>query len=233
MTAPKKWLIQSSEKYVEINPFLVTSASPVFPSFDPPVRLTDFWDTAGNPSSTGSIGLAEFINANYFSDSTIPSNGPTPEHTFPYPNINGSGYRICTDYAHDSLTQRRYISRKPCTALSKRPMGFAGLYNTWKSPEGESICTCSIITTEANHLLSPIHDRMPAIISEDNDDIWLGPNISDKERLMPLLRPYSDVEMEFYDVSPMVNKPGSDSPDLIESVKGYKSNVETFWLTVA
>jgi putative SOS response-associated peptidase YedK len=115
----------------------------------------------------------------------------------------------------DKLKMPVYIRLK-----SQRPMGFAGLYNTWKSPEGEPICTCSIITTEANELLSPIHDRMPAIIPEDKDDLWLDPDISDKERLMQLLRPYPAGEMEFYEVSPMVNKPEYDSPDLIKPVKG-------------
>jgi putative SOS response-associated peptidase YedK len=102
---------------------------------------------------------------------------------------------------------------------SQRPMGFAGLYNTWKSPDGDAICTCSIITTEANELLSPIHDRMPAIIPEDQDELWLDPNISDRDRLMPLLRPYSPDEMEYYEVSSVINKPENDSPEIIMPVK--------------
>jgi putative SOS response-associated peptidase YedK len=102
---------------------------------------------------------------------------------------------------------------------SQRPMGFAGLYNTWKSPDGDAICTCSIITTEANELLSPIHDRMPAIIPEAQDELWLDPNISDRDRLMPLLRPYSPDEMEYYEVSSVINKPENDSPEVIMPVK--------------
>jgi len=47
---------------------------------------------------------------------------------------------------------------------SQTPVGFAGLYSVWRSPEGEDICTCTIITTDANELLRPIHDRMPVII---------------------------------------------------------------------
>jgi len=42
--------------------------------------------------------------------------------------------------------------------------GFAGLYNPWISPEGEAVCTCTIITTEANELLSAVHNRMPVIV---------------------------------------------------------------------
>ncbi len=115
---------QPYELYVQINPGLVTTAVPVTPSFSVPVRLTDYWDTKDlynnkQPSISASIGASEFTNANYFSDFTIGNNAPTPEHTFDYPSIGGSGYQICTDYAHDSLTKRKYVSRKPCTQLSE------------------------------------------------------------------------------------------------------------------
>jgi putative SOS response-associated peptidase YedK len=48
------------------------------------------------------------------------------------------------------------------------PFSFAGLYSTWSSPEGEQLSTCTIITTTANKLLEPIHDRMPAIIPKEH-----------------------------------------------------------------
>jgi putative SOS response-associated peptidase YedK len=56
-----------------------------------------------------------------------------------------------------------YISLK-----SGKPFGFAGLYTVWTSPEGEKICTCTILTTESNDLISTIHDRMPVIIPRDS-----------------------------------------------------------------
>jgi putative SOS response-associated peptidase YedK len=103
-----------------------------------------------------------------------------------------------------------YIRFKSHTLL-----GFAGLYSLWRSPEGEEICTCTIVTTDANDLLRPIHDRMPAIIPKDKEDLWLNPKIKEKEVLMPLLTPYLSEKMEFYEVSSIVNKPENDSPEII------------------
>jgi putative SOS response-associated peptidase YedK len=102
---------------------------------------------------------------------------------------------------------------------SKGMIGFAGLYNVWRSPEGEEISTCAIITTEANDLLLPIHDRMPCIIPKDKEDIWLDPKIKDKEVLMPLLTPYPSDEMGFYNISTIVNKPEHDAPEVILPVE--------------
>lgn len=98
---------------------------------------------------------------------------------------------------------------------SRSLMAFAGLYNVWTSPEGDKICTCAIITTDANELLMPVHDRMPVIVAKDKEDLWLDPLIKDRQQLMPLLVPYPADEMEFYPVSSSVNKPDYDSPDAI------------------
>ena len=73
---------------------------------------------------------------------------------------------------------------------SNEPFGFGGLYNVWESPEGDTICTCTIITTEANELIQPIHDRLPVIIPRDKEDSWLDPNNEDKEGLLPLLKTF-------------------------------------------
>lgn len=99
---------------------------------------------------------------------------------------------------------------------SKKPFGFAGLYNKWVSPTGEVICTCTIITTEANDLLRQIHNRMPVIIPEDKRDLWLSPEVNDKEVLIPLLKAYPSEEMEYYDVSSMVNSARNNSSECIK-----------------
>ena len=101
---------------------------------------------------------------------------------------------------------------------SGKPFDFAGLYNVWTSPVGDETCTCTIITTTANELLSPIHDRMPVIISKDKKDLWLDPSMEDKEQLLSLLKPYPVNQMEVWEVSPKVNRPGYDSPDNIKPV---------------
>ena len=101
---------------------------------------------------------------------------------------------------------------------SQTPVGFAGLYSSWLSPEGEDICTCTIITTDANELLRPIHDRMPVIIPQDKEALWLDPLTTEKEKFQHLLKPYPDDEMEFYRVSPVMNKPEYDSAEIIAPV---------------
>ena len=98
---------------------------------------------------------------------------------------------------------------------SNKPFAFAGLYNVWTSPEWDKSCTCTIITTEANELLEPIHDRMPAIISKENYEIWLDPDVQDKDVLLPLLTPYDSSKMEYYSVSPKVNSTSYNSADII------------------
>jgi putative SOS response-associated peptidase YedK len=106
-----------------------------------------------------------------------------------------------------------YISLK-----SGNPFGFAGLYNVWVSPDGEKICTCTIITTEANDLLASVHDRMPVIIPRDKEDLWLNPSTEDIDVLMALLRSYPSEEMETRIVSDRVNSPRVNAPDNIRPV---------------
>ncbi len=99
---------------------------------------------------------------------------------------------------------------------SGRLMGFAGLYDVWKSPSGKIIQSCTIITTMPNDLLSPIHNRMPVIIEPARRGVWLNREIKDPQALIPLLKPYPSEEMEVYEVSPKVNSPKFNNPDCIK-----------------
>jgi putative SOS response-associated peptidase YedK len=103
---------------------------------------------------------------------------------------------------------------------SGRPFGFAGLYEVWGPPEGDSVTTCTIITTEANELMKPVHDRMPVIIPKEKEDLWLDPEVKDQERLIDLLKPYPADQMEAYPVSRRVNSPSNNSPDCIKPASG-------------
>jgi len=98
---------------------------------------------------------------------------------------------------------------------NREPFGFAGLWEAWTSPEGQEITSCTIITTEANEILKPIHDRMPVILNHDAEAVWLDPTIQDSARLLPLLKPYPSEEMETYPVSTKVNSPANDGPECI------------------
>lgn len=100
----------------------------------------------------------------------------------------------------------------------KEVFGFAGLYEQWLDREtGEQIETCTIITTEANQVLEPIHDRMPVILKPKDYDQWLDAKEKDTSKLQKLLLPYPAAEMESYQVSKSVNVPSNDSPELIRN----------------
>jgi len=78
---------------------------------------------------------------------------------------------------------------------SGRPFGFAGLYETWISPDGKEIHTCVIITTDANELIAPVHNRMPVILSKESEKDWLDDNKIDAKNLLSILKPYPAGEM--------------------------------------
>lgn len=101
---------------------------------------------------------------------------------------------------------------------SGRPMGLAGLYNNWTSPEGETICTTTIITTEANDLLAPVHSRMPAVVTENAWALWLDPAVRDRERLLSLLKPFDSRQLEYYAVASRVNSFQYNDPENIKPV---------------
>jgi putative SOS response-associated peptidase YedK len=102
---------------------------------------------------------------------------------------------------------------------SREPLAFAGLWERWKNPEGELIESCTIITTVANELLAPIHDRMPAIVKREDYATWLDPGVEDQNRLTSLLGPYPAKEMTGFPVSQGVNRSNVEGPDLVELVK--------------
>ena len=83
---------------------------------------------------------------------------------------------------------------------SNEPFGFAGLYETRISPDHQQINTCTIITTEPNELIRPIHDRMPVILSKGKESVWIDPGVKDADRLLSILTPYPSDEMKMTEV---------------------------------
>ena len=84
--------------------------------------------------------------------------------------------------------------------ISEVPFGFAGLYETWISPDRQQINTCTIITTESNELIKPIHERMPVIVPKEFELEWIDPENQNKKELLSILKPYPSNEMEMSDV---------------------------------
>ncbi|MBW4577695.1 MAG: SOS response-associated peptidase [Aphanothece sp. CMT-3BRIN-NPC111] len=104
-----------------------------------------------------------------------------------------------------------------CRVNDGQPFGFAGLWEHWEGEDGEAIESCTILTTEPNEIMRPIHNRMPVILDPKDYDLWLDSKVK-SELLQPLLRPYSAEEMAVYPVSTKVNKPVNDSSELINSL---------------
>jgi putative SOS response-associated peptidase YedK len=101
----------------------------------------------------------------------------------------------------------------------KEVFGFAGLWEEWLDKEtGELTETCTIITTEANDVLKPVHDRMPVILKSDAYQEWLNPKEKNTDRLQKMLVSYPAEEMESHAVSRAVNIASSDSAELIAPV---------------
>ncbi|MBA4372706.1 MAG: hypothetical protein C0402_07550 [Thermodesulfovibrio sp.] len=107
---------------------------------------------------------------------------------------------------------------------SGKPFGLAGLYSQGLSETGKKFYTCTIITTDANDLLAPVHDRMPVIIPKDQEDAWLNPGLNDEKRLLAMLRPYPSENMEFYEVSGRLNSPRYNSPDTVKPLERKDSS---------
>lgn len=97
------------------------------------------------------------------------------------------------------------------------PLSFAGLWEHWQSPDGSTIETCAIITTTANELMSPIHDRMPIVLSSEVIEAWLNQKTGLDEAAC-LLKPCASDILDAYTVSNLVNNPRFDSPACIARV---------------
>ena len=101
------------------------------------------------------------------------------------------------------------------TLKTGAPFGFAGLWDVWSS-EKQKLVTCCMITTMANDLVKPLHDRMPVILPPEHYAEWLDPETPQK-RLAALLQPYSADAMQVTEVGAAVNSPKNDGPECIEA----------------
>ena len=116
-----------------------------------------------------------------------------------------------------------YFSRK-----SGEPMAFAGLWENWKSPDGELVRSCAILTTAANSFIEPVHHRMPVILSAETEPLWLDPLTETPDTLEPLLLPAPPELLDVREVSPAVNNVRNDGPDCITAVPPQAEEVRLF-----
>jgi putative SOS response-associated peptidase YedK len=116
----------------------------------------------------------------------------------------------------DGYYEWRDADKQPfAVALANRgPMTLAGLWDEWRSPAGQTIKSFAIVTTTANALLAPLHDRMPVVIAPGCWGDWLGENSVSESTVKALLEPYPDNAMAFWAVDRRVGSVRNDSPDL-------------------
>ena len=97
---------------------------------------------------------------------------------------------------------------------SGRPFGFAAIWSSFRTPVGQRVGTCAILTCMPNELVAPIHNRMPVILPGEARERWLDRN-ADAASLRELLVPLPSAEMDAYPVSTFVNSPRNDGPECV------------------
>jgi putative SOS response-associated peptidase YedK len=118
-------------------------------------------------------------------------------------------------FLNEAIRFSSRLSRNTVARADGEPVAFAGIWEEWRSPEGEQLQTFSTITTDANQLLSSIQDRMPVIIERENWPLWLGEVGGDQATL---LRPATEDVLRFWPVDKKVGNVRNDGPELIEPI---------------
>lgn len=129
--------------------------------------------------------------------------------------------RRCVLPASGFFEWRREGKRKMPLYISlqaQAPLLLAGVWDCWRSPAGEVVESCTILTTAANSLLDPLHDRMPVILSPEHALAWLDPHRGQGE-LLDLCRPYPAELMQMWPVAPLVNSVNNNGPHLVRPVE--------------
>ena len=161
----------------------------------------------------------------------------------PWAKDSKVGYKMINaraETAHEKPSFREALKKKRCLIVAdsfyewkrtedrKVPMrikmknnelfAMAGLWESWKSPSGELIHTCTILTTQPNELMSSIHDRMPVILKKEDEQSWLNPEMKSIDTLQTFMIPLENGLLEAYEVSDRVNSPKNNEPNLIVKV---------------
>jgi putative SOS response-associated peptidase YedK len=100
---------------------------------------------------------------------------------------------------------------------TEEPFAFAGLWSTLPDSEGRPYTTFAVITTDTNPLVAEIHHRMPVILHAADEAAWLEPQTL-PDQAQVLLRPFPADLLHRYQVSPRVNSPASNAPELLQRV---------------
>ncbi|MBU2643908.1 SOS response-associated peptidase [bacterium] len=114
------------------------------------------------------------------------------------------------EWKKEGATKTPYCIRM----TSARPFAFAGLWEQWGS-DSETLFSCTIITTDANTVVNPIHHRMPVILSPSDYEAWLDPEFQDDKTLTRLLTPFQAEKMTAFPISKQINNPRNEGPGTV------------------
>ena len=110
--------------------------------------------------------------------------------------------------------------------IDRQPILMAGLWESWQSktqPADPPVETCTILTTQANSIMEPLHDRMPVILEQQHYDFWLDNQFDDRAELEKLLVPFKSDELQTWPVDTLVNKAANDEARCVEPVKQVRN----------
>lgn len=138
--------------------------------------------------------------------------------------IPATGFFEWKKLGADRQPMRFFVKDEPVVSL-------AGLYDTWKAPDGSKVSTFTIITTKPNALVAEVHDRMPAILRKEDEEAWLDRGSRDIEQVLSLLQPYPAERMDAYPVSKAVGNVKNDSPELIEKISMADAGTDAVGMT--
>jgi putative SOS response-associated peptidase YedK len=117
----------------------------------------------------------------------------------------------------DGFYEWRKSDKQPFAICVKDDLTvMAGLWSVWRSPAGEKIPTCTVITTDANEAIAPVHDRMPVILPEETWPAWLGEQETPTDELHALLKPIPPETVQLWPVDKRVGNVKNDGAELVE-----------------
>lgn len=117
-------------------------------------------------------------------------------------------------------------SKRPYRVFRDDSAAFAmaGLWDTWDGEDGPVQCV-TILTTEPNEVMKPIHDRMPVVLTDDAESEWLEAGPEEREELC---QPYPADDLDAYEISTQVNDPGNDHPSVVEPLDHEQTGLGEF-----
>jgi len=112
------------------------------------------------------------------------------------------------EWEHRGRTKQPWLFRR----RDEQPFALAGLWESWRAPNGACLETCALITTRPNELMQQFHDRMPVLLTWDQCEPWLDPRLTDAAVLAPLLEPVPAADLQALAVSTYVSNSRNEGP---------------------